>query len=561
MADKNAIAKYKSQLNRNRSDLETAKGARKNALNQIGAPNLSEKDRIKFRRLYKKYDDAVKRLEAEREQLTKNLNGAQANVPKYDKESGTKQSEILKNQYSLLKQSYDVITDKNSSDAKNIKSQMDDLVDKFQKAYSESIGAPVSKSVAKANISGTSLSTPANEAVTLQATTTADGKTPIQKGAEALGKKVTTPSKEVITKLPDKTWGAGSETKGTGTVFTEPMTIAGQVSTVGGPSGAKKPSKFEDLISRTEFWYNLPDYIFSVNPALKDILVKAVDEGWDENKFLAAAQQTPWWQQNSANIRTRIIDKAKYDELRSQGLDVSKTDYGLDSATLKRKISALAKQKGANLSEDQLDQITAQVYNGFLENDSIALTKLISPYIGQIPAILQKGALAGATKAYSGEALQNYQALQNIARQNGFKLNDILPNISTTTTGGNLENAVLQKIANGELDVNAVAQNARILAAAGQPQYVRDLLNQGYDLSAIYAPYRNTMASILELNPDQIDLNDPTLRMGITDKGDMNLYDYKKMLKQDNRWQYTANATQEVSDKALQVLRDFGFMG
>lgn len=553
MADKKLIAKYKSELNRNRNDLLTAKGARKNALNQAGAKNLSDAERAKFRKRYQEFDQKVKQLEEEKNDLQRKLNSAQADVPTYDKEAGAKQAQSLKEQYNLLSNSYNAITDKNSSDAKSLKKQMDALVTDFQKAYSESVGTPVSLAVAKANISSTNLAM-GEEPITLQATKTAEaeGKTPIQRGAEALGQTI----KPVTT---DKTKTSTSKTK----TFTEPMTIAGQVSTVGAPSGAKKPSKFEDLIGRTEFWYNLPDYIFNVNPALKDILVKAVDEGWTEEKFLAAAQQTPWWQQNSAAIRTRIVNKAKYDELRSQGLDVSKTEYALDSASVKRRIKALAQQKGAMLSEDQLDQIVAQAYNGFLENDSVALTRLISPYIGQVPAILGKGlpGAGGATFTYSGEALKNFQTLQNVARQNGFKLQDILPNISTATTGGNLENAVLQKIANGELDPEAIAQNARLLAAAGQPQYVRDLLGQGYDLSAIYAPYRSAMAGVLELNPDQIDLNDPTLRMGITDKGDMNLYDYKKLLKQDNRWQYTANASQEVSDAALRVLRDFGMMG
>jgi hypothetical protein len=54
---------------------------------------------------------------------------------------------------------------------------------------------------------------------------------------------------------------------------------------------------------------------------------------------------------------------------------------------------------------------------------------------------------------------------------------------------------------------------------------------------------------------------DPTLRMGINDKGDINLFDYEKSLRQDNRWQYTGNAREEVSNAALTVLRNFGFQG
>jgi hypothetical protein len=91
---------------------------------------------------------------------------------------------------------------------------------------------------------------------------------------------------------------------------------------------------------------------------------------------------------------------------------------------------------------------------------------------------------------------------------------------------------------------------------------VRDLLSQGYNLDQVFAPYRQTMAAVLEIgDPEQIDLNDPLLRSAITDKGDMNLYDFRKQLRQDNRWQYTAQAKEDVSTAALQVLRDFGFQG
>jgi hypothetical protein len=159
------------------------------------------------------------------------------------------------------------------------------------------------------------------------------------------------------------------------------------------------------------------------------------------------------------------------------------------------------------------------------------------------------------TEGYSGQALQNYNALLQTARNNGFQISDILP-------GGANEQQVLSAIASGTIDINRVAQDARKLAAQGQPQYVRDLLSQGYDLAQVFAPYRQTMANILEIDdPNQIDLNDPTLRMAITDKGDMNVYDFKKALKADNRWQYTENARNEVSTAAFNVLRDFGFQG
>jgi hypothetical protein len=159
------------------------------------------------------------------------------------------------------------------------------------------------------------------------------------------------------------------------------------------------------------------------------------------------------------------------------------------------------------------------------------------------------------TEGYSGAALQNYNALVKAARDNGFQVSDILP-------GGTNEQQVIQGIASGKIDINRVIADARKLAAQGQPQYVRDLLAQGYNLAQVFQPYRQTMATVLEIgDADQIDLNDPLLRSAITDKGDMNLYDFKKALRQDNRWQYTEQAKSDVSTAALNVLRDFGFQG
>jgi hypothetical protein len=100
-----------------------------------------------------------------------------------------------------------------------------------------------------------------------------------------------------------------------------------------------------------------------------------------------------------------------------------------------------------------------------------------------------------------------------------------------------------------------------MIAAQGSPDYVKNLLQQGYDLEQIYAPYKNVMAQLLELNPDEIELNDNTLRSAIGQDREMNVYDFKKALRKDSRWQYTENAREEVANSVLGVLRDFGFQG
>ena len=325
------------------------------------------------------------------------------------------------------------------------------------------------------------------------------------------------------------------------------------------PPTAKTP--LDKLLAKTDFWYDLPDYIFKLDDKLGELLVEAVDKGWDEAKFLSKAKLTPWWQKNSSTIRTRIIDREKYNDLKAAGEDVTKSEYGLYLSKQMRSVKAKAKEiAGVTLTDEQAQSVAQKIYDGFLDDDPLAINALITPFIGKVTSIVGTG-VAGKQTGFSGQALQNYQTLQGIAKANGFSLKDILPNVSALTAGGDLETAVLRGLADGSLDINRISQDARALAATGQPKYVRDLLSQGYDLQDIYAPYRKTMATELELNPDQIDLNDSTLRMAITDKGDMNLYDFKKALRQDNRWQYTGTAKEEVSDAALRVLRDFGFQG
>jgi hypothetical protein len=87
------------------------------------------------------------------------------------------------------------------------------------------------------------------------------------------------------------------------------------------------------------------------------------------------------------------------------------------------------------------------------------------------------------------------------------------------------------------------------------------LLDEGLDLANVFAPYRNTMAALLEVTPDSINLDDPILRSAYGQDKEMSIFDFRRAVRKDPRWQYTDNAREEVSTAALGVLRDFGFQG
>jgi hypothetical protein len=117
-----------------------------------------------------------------------------------------------------------------------------------------------------------------------------------------------------------------------------------------------------------------------------------------------------------------------------------------------------------------------------------------------------------------------------------------------------------KSIQNGT-SIDTIAKQIRQIAGAGLPDNVKNLLAQGIDLETVYSPYKSTMASTLELNPNDIQINDPILRQALGPDKEMSIYDFQKILKKDPRWQYTSNAKEDVSNSVTKVLQDFGFKG
>lgn len=161
--------------------------------------------------------------------------------------------------------------------------------------------------------------------------------------------------------------------------------------------------------------------------------------------------------------------------------------------------------------------------------------------------------LAGNVQAKTagGEIADALETLRATARNNGFNLDRDF---------GTQLNDWSQRIARGE-PVGNFERLIRSQAKLGLPEKVAALIDEGLDLNNIYAPYKNRMASILELPVDSIKLDDPLLRSAIGPDKEMSIYDFQRALRKDPRWQYTDNAREEVSNGVKQVLQDFGFMG
>ena len=94
-----------------------------------------------------------------------------------------------------------------------------------------------------------------------------------------------------------------------------------------------------------------------------------------------------------------------------------------------------------------------------------------------------------------------------------------------------------------------------------------DKITMGQTLRQAADPWINAIATELELNPQDIDLNDDLIQRSLSmqdDKGNfapMNLRETRLAARKDKRWQYTSKAKEEYTNIGSQLLQSMGFLG
>ena len=313
--------------------------------------------------------------------------------------------------------------------------------------------------------------------------------------------------------------------------------------------------------------YDNVDSIFLYDPELKQILIDAVGDiatakdDMEPTEFLRRLNASDWAIRNASTYRARDAQRREYTETLdkyNKQLEMADTQdkkdailskigqlkttsaYARGLASAKAYIEATASGLTGTMSPERLDAFVKRMYDSANDKDPNIINRELAALISYKPGT-QLGGSVGA----------DLTALRATARSNGFNLD---------TSFGSSINDWLQRLAKGE-SIETFKNTIRGAAKLGLPDKVANLLDQGLDLKDIYAPYRNVMASVLEVAPDSISLDDKTLRMAIGPEKEMSIYDFQRTLRKDPRWQYTDNARAEASDSVLKVLKDFGFQG
>jgi len=506
----------------------------------------------------KRLNGLIDALNAEREIIFAERNKL-AKLEKTAKDYTSLQTKIKEKQLAIAK------AEARGENTSQLKSDQKDLTDKFnsiapvvEQAFPDIKAKPVKE-------------TKTGPLGNVQMTTgTAITDTTASKAAAAK-KKVTTPAVDDQSKLPPKKTKVTSSPAFAQEDVVDTTTLEGikkaSARTVTGTKTATGAEDINAIYALARSKYGNVDSIFLYDDELKKLLIDAVGDpttakdDMDSDEFARRLGASDWAIRNGTTYAKRDAQRREYDETLAkynQQLELADTQdkkdailskigqlkttssYAMGLASAKAYIEATASGLTGTMDPARLDSFVKRMYDSGNDKDPNIINRELAALISYKPGTQLGGAIGG-----------DLTTLRATARANGFNLD---------TSFGSSINDWLQRLAKGE-SIETFKNTIRGAAKLGLPDKVANLLDQGLDLKDIYAPYRNVMASVLEIAPDSISLDDKTLRSAIGPEKEMSLYDFQRTLRKDSRWQYTDNARAESSDSVLKVLRDFGFQG
>lgn len=288
---------------------------------------------------------------------------------------------------------------------------------------------------------------------------------------------------------------------------------------------------------------------------LKDELFKDKTLAEEYNKIRVSAPELTDVAE-AKRIYDEAIKNANGDLAKIQEVNKT-TTYGRSVTELEKQINQMAKDAGTPPAPNQTTEIAKYLLdNGLSLKDATGKS-----YVESQLKVGKKGITVGGktTDMYTGKAGSNAEELNKVALANGLDLNSVF------------DPAALKEVLNAINSGESIDTYAKLIRDAAKvawnvPDNVAKLMDQGVSLDSIYSTYKNAYANTLELDPNSVTLTDLAKagvigQQGKDSQAPQNLYDFTKQLRKDNRWQYTQQANQEVSDITQKVLQDFGFMG
>jgi len=265
----------------------------------------------------------------------------------------------------------------------------------------------------------------------------------------------------------------------------------------------------------------------------------APNSGWTQDTFNEAIKQTRWYQQTMPSIRNFFLE----------------TNDPRNAANFAEKLqietaNIAAKLENLGIRTQQVDPVTGKVYDNTQTIQGIAMSKLqngwtdvqLTQHLGDNAQLLFTG---GGTIGSSVSTIRNAALNYGITLDKNY-LNTIQTSLLDATDGRDTQ-YYLNEMRNQAMDLY---------------KPFAESIKQGRTLYEITNNYRTKMADLLEVDPENITWKDIMNKVIDPTTGNARmLSDFTKQVKQDPLWQYTKNAKETYSNMAVDLMKQFGFMG
>jgi len=292
------------------------------------------------------------------------------------------------------------------------------------------------------------------------------------------------------------------------------------------------------------------------------LLDQAIKNDWGKDQFTTQFANTQWAQTHPGDIGLAEIKRISAPE-----------QYNTDYNAAQTRIASIAKSLGMSLTPQQLGQQVDIKSTPVLDQNAVDSGQDMTNWLMQHPnatdaEITKQMANYGTidpTTGPGGTIRQFSTNLQSLAQQYG-----VYGQFSPDGTSKNFEQKALEEAAGGaNLNDPATMQKYEQMyktAAINTYKPFADQINAGAKVSDLASPYVNTIQSLLEVSPADVQLGGATGYGAMVSKamaGDANgtatnLYDFANQVRSQPEWLKTQNAHTTILGGINQLINKMG---
>jgi hypothetical protein len=315
-------------------------------------------------------------------------------------------------------------------------------------------------------------------------------------------------------------------------------------STTSKPGGSGSGSKTPEADKIKTAWVGYLEATFKTLPKeykaqIDKLFTTAKKENWTEATFTEALKQTTWWQSTLPSLRSFFIE----------------THDPRNAATFAEKMGIQTANVAASLEKlgiraQQVDPVTGKVIDNNVTIQGIAMDAIkngwtdvqMLQHLGDNAQLLFTG---GGTIGSSVDNIKKQALNYGITIDSNY-LNTIQRSLLDPTDGRDTQYYL------NEMKAQAMDLYKPFASS----------IKEGRSLYEVTNSYRNQMATLLEVDSTNLTWKDLMAKVVDPTTGNARTFaDFNKQVKQDPLWQYTKNAKETYSNTALDLMKQFGFMG